>query len=351
MKPAPQTQPSNPIEQALRELVKLRRTATLAMALPFLLSVAAVVAMRKLDPGFWSNPILAGVVALFLAGQILLVWQLWTLRRRTTLGIATLRVVEDAGDLPDARALEANLLACQPEPIRDLLLGWLHLERVCEGDGGAEMLQNSIDRRSLRDQMELSVHVMINRVVLKIGFLGTLVGLLMTFPPMKRAVLGLSGSDGEMSFIRDIAKAIDEDAYAIQATLVGTGFSLLLETLVVQVLERFFGKFELVESLLSDWNLAVLRRVRKASREFQGAGEDNLRLQAKLAQGQQILDAHLQKLLESLRHTGESVEKVARAQAALESRVEEIVTWEKEYRAFVSAKEKAAAPALRRVEV
>ena len=60
---------------------------------------------------------------------------------------------------------------------------------------------------------------------------------------------------------------------------------------------------------------------------------------------------HLQKLLESLRHTGESVEKVARAQAALESRVEEIVTWEKEYRAFVSAKEKAAAPALRRVEV
>ena len=52
-----------------------------------------------------------------------------------------------------------------------------------------------------------------------------------------------------------------EDAYAIQATLVATGFSLLLETLVVQILERLYGRVEIVESLLSDWNLTVLRRV------------------------------------------------------------------------------------------
>ena len=110
--------------------------------------------------------------------------------------------------------------------------------------------------------------------------------------------------------------------------------------------------FELVESLLSDWNLTVLRPSARKSGASPATGtpEDNLRLQARLAQGQQILDAHLQQLLETLRKTGESVETVARSQAGLERRVTEIVAWEKDYRSFLATKDKAAAPSPRMSE-
>jgi len=116
---------------------------------------------------------------------------------------------------------------------------------------------------------------------------------------------------------------------------------------VVQILERFYGRFELVESLLSDWNLMVLRPSarKRADKPHTGSAEDNLRLQAKLAQGQQILDAHLQQLLETLRKTGESVETVARSQTVLEGRLTEIVAWERDYRAFLVSKDRAGFPA------
>lgn len=340
-----------PLVQARRELSILRRGAIASSVLPFALSVVSVLVVRHFDPHFLKNPILVCVLALFVAGQGLLLWQLWQLLSRANSGMGILDIVKRSGDEPDLAALEAELSAVRPDPIRDVVLGWIHLDRSCEGEGAAELLRNSSDRRSLRDQMELSIHAMINRSVLKLGFLGTLLGLLLTFPPMKRAILGLSDSDGEMAFIRDIAMALDEDAYAIQATLVATGLSLALETMVVQLLDRFYSRFELVESLLSDWHLTVVRRAGIRRRpDPAAAGEDNLRLQAKLAQGQQILDAHLQKLLESLRRTGEAVESVARSQAALESKVSEIVAWEKDYRNFVASKERAAAPAPRRVE-
>jgi hypothetical protein len=344
-----ETSPACPLGQAKAELAGLAKAASYAFAVPAILSVVSILVVRRFDPGFLKNPILIGVLGLFLVGQILLVWQLVDLRRRASKGLVVLERLAQAGEQPDLEGIERSLLSLQPDPMRDLVLGWIRLERRFHGEGALELMQNSIDRRSLRDHAELGVHALLNRVVLKIGFLGTLVGLLFTFPPMKRAVLGLSGSDGEMTFIRDIAKAIDEDAYAIQATLVATGLSLLLEAVVVQILERFYGRFELVESLLSDWNLMVLRpSVRKsATSEASGTPEDNLRLQARLAQGQQILDSHLNQLLETLRKTGESVEAVARSQAGLEHRVTEIVSWEKDYRAFLASKEKASAPASR----
>lgn len=351
MKPESNSTFRCPLVQARRELSILRRGAIISSILPFVLSVASILVVRHFDPRFLHNPILVCVLVLFVAGQALLLWQLWQLLARANSGISVLDIVKKSGEVPDLAALEAELSAAPPDPIRDIVLGWIHLDRSCEGEGAAELLRNSSDRRSLRDQMELSIHAMINRSVLKLGFLGTLLGLLLTFPPMKRAILGLSDSDGEMAFIRDIAKALDEDAYAIQATLVATGLSLALETMVVQLLDRFYSRFELVESLLSDWHITVVGHAKNRRKpDPAGAGEDNLRLQAKLAQGQQILDAHLQKLLESLRKTGDAVETVARSQAALESRVSEIVAWEKDYRNFVAAKEKAAAPALRRVE-
>jgi len=339
--------PRCPLDQAKIELSGLRRAAWGAFAAPVVLTPLSVFLVDKFDHTFLTNPVLMGVLFLFIVGQALLCWQLSALLRRTASGLNVLERLAQAGEQPDLDAVEASLLALATDPMRDLVLGWIQLERRFGGEGALELLQNSVDRRILRDHTELGVHALINRVVLKIGFLGTLIGLLFTFPPMKRAVLGLSGSDGELTFIQDIAKAIDEDAYAIQATLVATGLSLLLETIVVQILERFYGRFELVESLLSDWNLMVLRPSarKRADKPHTGSAEDNLRLQAKLAQGQQILDAHLQQLLETLRKTGESVETVARSQTVLEGRLTEIVAWERDYRAFLVSKDRAGFPA------
>lgn len=333
-----------PLLQAQSHLATLRTSVFLALSMPVVLSVASVAVVRLFDPRYLSNPIVMTVLGLFLVGQVVLLFQLRRLFLRVKSGLRVLAILKQAGKLPDLQLLEERLLALPPDPMGNLVLGWIELGRDFAGEGSSDLLQNSIDRRSLHDHTELGVHTLINRVVLKVGFLGTLIGLLMTFPPMKRAVLGLSTSGGELTFIRDIAKAIDEDAYAIQATLVATGFSLLLETLVVQVMERFYGRFELVESLLSDWNLTVLRRS-MAPRTATGSEEGNLHLKATLAQGQRILDAHLKQLIESLRQTGESVEAVAATQAALHKRVIELSQWENEYRQFLSSKLGAAAPA------
>ncbi len=341
-----------PLEEACKELSTLRGRVLYAMLLPGVLTLVSIVMVRRFDHQFLENPILVTILGLFLVGQAVLTWQLNLLRRRATTGMEVLSHLKEAGPVVDLRALETRLLSVQIDPMRDLVLSWIDLERHFEGNGGQEILQNSIDRRLLRDHTEIGVHAMLNRVVLKIGFLGTLIGLLFTFPPMKRAVLGLSGSGGEMTFIKDIAKAIDEDAYAIQATLVATGLSLLLETLVVQVLERFYGRFELVESLLSDWNLLVLRPSAKTATSGSVAliAEDNLRIQAKLAQGQQILDTHLNRLLETLQKTAESIEHVALSQADLEQRVSRIAAWERDYRDFLITKDRAASPLARAPE-
>jgi len=342
-----------PLELARSELTALKIRVAWAMALPWVVAASALVVVWAFDHGFLRNPILVTVLGLFLLGQVFLVGQLRRLLRRASSGLKVLVVLMDSGDRPDLPILERKLQALSPDPLRDLVLGWIGLGRDFGGEGASEFLQNSIDRRVLGDDADLGIHGLINRVVLKVGFLGTLIGLLLTFPPMKRAVLGLSGSGGEMTFIRDIAKAIDEDAYAIQATLVATGFSLLLETLVVHIVERFYGRFELVESHLSDWNLTVLRRAttHRAEPSHGEISEDNLRLKEKLAQGQQILDAHLARLIDSLETTGKSVEAVARTQDALHRRVTELADWEEEYRQFLAAKSAATLPASGKAKV
>lgn len=336
----------SPLERARAEMSALKRRVVWTLALPVVVAVSALAVVWVFDHGFHRNPIIVVILGLFLIGQAFLMSQLRRLLKRIATGLGVLVVLMEAGERIDLALLEQRLQALPPDPMRDLVLGWIGLGRDFGGEGAAEFQQNAIDRRALRDETDLGIHALINRVVLKVGFLGTLIGLLLTFPPMKRAVLGLSGSDGELTFIRDIAKAIDEDAYAIQATLVATGFSLLLETLVFHILERFYGRFELVESHLSDWNLTVLRRATMGRSEPSPGliSEDNLRVAEKLAQGQRILDTQLARLVESLETTGRSVEAVARTQAALHQRVTELAEWEVQYRQFLASKSAATLP-------
>jgi len=61
-------------------------------------------------------------------------------------------------------------------------------------------------------------------------------------------------------------------------------------------------------------------------------------------EAQKMLDGHVQKLLETLRHTGVSIDAVGRLQDELARRVGELRSWETEYRQFLSTKRIAAGP-------
>lgn len=347
------------ISRGLSILDSVRRRARWALGIPVPASIVAVLAVRRFDPLFLENPILIVVLALFLAGQVAFATQIVRLLARLRREHSVLEVVGAAGTRPDIPSLREKVAALQASDTRDLVENWLDLALQGEVETGLDLLRNSSDRRSLQDQKRVGVHALVNRSVLKVGFLGTLVGLLFTFPPMKRAILGLSDSGGEMTFIRDIAKAIDEDAFAIQATLVATGLSLLIEAISVQVMESLFRGMELADTHLADWDMAVLRpTVRRALSPSAALDQERTRSDDRLAQAQKQLDAHIDALLSALRRTGEavgrtgdvvsrvgdSVESVAKAQTELAKRVDRIVSWEGDYRRFIAAKRDSIGP-------
>ena len=332
--------------RAIEVMDGIRRNALVSLALPIPLSAFAVLAVRHFDALFYRNPIQSSILLLFAAGQVLLVLQLVGLARRAKKDRKVFEALRAAGADPVLSSLAQGLGVLEAGETRDLCLRWIHLALRGECDPAGGILRNSADRRDLQDNSRLGHHALVNRTVLKVGFLGTLVGLVLTFPPMKRAILGLSDSGGEMGFIRDIAKAIDEDAYAIQATLVATGISLLLEALVVQILERLFRRRELAETHLSDWYLSVLAPAVRARSQDRGPSfEERARTDARLSEAQKMLDAHVQRLLETLRHTGTSVEAMEHLHAELAARVGRLREWETEYRQFLSTKREAAGPA------
>lgn len=56
------------------------------------------------------------------------------------------------------------------------------------------------------------------------------------------------------------------------------------------------------------------------------------------------MDAHFQLLLDTIHRTGQTVEAVAQAQAALSGRLEKLLEFESHYRQFLATKAQAAAP-------
>ncbi|MBK9579889.1 MAG: hypothetical protein IPK50_16955 [Fibrobacterota bacterium] len=335
------------LQSGIKILERLRIRAMLAIALPFLLPLAAFLAIRYFDPRFLHNPVLVALFALFTIGQIVLLVQLVSLIREAARTRDVLKALKSTGERIDPRKLSSNLEALPPSDCRDLVLAWLDMGLSHEVEVGLELLRNSIGRRGLVEHRRLGLHALVNRTVMKLGFLGTLVGLLLTFPPMKRAILGLSDSGGEMRFITDIAQAIDEDAYAIQATLVATALSLALEALSVQVMESFFRDFEQVDTHLADWNIGVLRPAIQGARAQHDAnvtGIDQEAVAQRIVQAQKALDLQLAALVESIHGSHRLIEGLTKSQQALAVRIDEIAAWELDYRRFLATKREAALP-------
>lgn len=347
----------NPLKQADWALARIAKVARLSMIIPFPILGIAVFGFFHLEHDWYFNPFLALIFSIFALGQLMVIQQM----RRVVAGARntakSLEVLVKAGDEPDLETLRARILeSAPPGHLRDLLLRWIELGLRGELHGSESLLENASERRALHDSRSVSTHISLNRTTLKIGFLGTLYGLLLTFPPMERAVLGLADSDGEMKFIRDISKAIEGDEFAILITLGATALSVLIELVTVQILERTLAGFDTVNSHINDWNLTRLQPVirKRYAAESQNKLAKTLELQGdlerKLSQAQGDMDRNLTRTLDTMAKTSKQIEMLAQVQVMVGRRVQELVDYEKQYRGFLQTKQQSAAPPHLRAE-
>ncbi len=339
----------DPLQQARRALIRIRKLARNSAFVPIPVIALAAAAFFQYESHWYLNPFLSIIFAIFVIGQVMAVLQM----RRVLMGVRntgkSVQILAEAGDEPDLVALRQKLLdSAPPGHMRDLLLRWIELGLRGETIGSESLLNNAWDRRSHLDNSSISLHVSMNRTTLKLGFLGTLYGLILTFPPMQRAVMGLADSDGELRFIKDISSAIDGDEFAIAVTLGATALSVLIELVTIQILERALSGFDLVNTHINDWNLTRLQPwVRKhyglSARQKQ-AVEAQAAFELKMSQVNAEVDRNLGRALEAIARTTKQLDELARVQAAVGRRISELVDFEKQYRGFIDAKTAAVAP-------
>ena len=337
----------DPLVQANRTLLHIRKTVRISFLVPIPVLVIATYGFFHLDPNWYLNPFMVIIFAIFSTGQIVAVFQMKRLLAGVRNTAKAVAVLAEAGDEPDLEGLRSRLMEkAPPGHLRDLLLRWVELGLRGEVLGSDALLDNAWDRRSHHDNRSISLHVSMNRTTLKVGFLGTLYGLILTFPPMKRAVMGLADSEGEMRFIRDISKAIDGDEFAILVTLGATALSILIELVTVQILERAFGGFDMVNSHINDWNVTRLQPwIRKRSTSegrTQLLAEKQAALETKLAQAQVEIDGNLNRAITAIANTTKQIEMLSQAQASVGKRITEMMEYEKQYRGFIQTKQQAS---------
>ena len=255
----------NPLKHAQRALRRIRFTSRACAILPLLLLAATTCVVVVFFPDRWLTDrylamFLGLIFVIFAFGQLMAIFQISRILPVITSSERVLDVLKEAGDEPNLETLRLTLLQKAPESaLRDLFLRWIELGLRGETLGSEALLENAWERRSIHDNRLISFHVSLNRSTLKLGFLGTLIGIIITFPPMKRAVMGLADSQGELKFIKDIAATIDGDSYAILNTLIATGLSIFVEFITIQMLERVLRGFDVVNSHINDWNITRLQ--------------------------------------------------------------------------------------------
>jgi biopolymer transport protein ExbB/TolQ len=345
---------ASPLLQARESLSRIQRRVRFGIRLPLPIIVLAALAM------LWSNlylfhhaflSLFLGIIfVVFVTGQVVAYMQLRAMKPVLDSAEKTLDALAEAGGDPSLEALQSRLrYHVPPGDLRDLILNWLELGLQGSKEGYDTLLEEALDRRSINDNRMLSLHGTINRTALKLGFLGTLIGIILTFPPMKRAVLGLSDSEGELKFIRDIALAIDGDQYAILSTLVATGLSILVEFVTIQLLERILLGFDVVHSNVNDWNALCLQpaitRRRDTAHRAAEMEKHQERLEKALVQAQLTLENHLAELMGAMRFASRQMDQIGQIQTTADARIVRLEEYERQYRGFLAAKRDASSPA------
>lgn len=243
------------LSHAVDALAKLNRNSRIAQWLPIPLVGFSLWSFSLFMPQWWKDPFVDAIMAVFVFGQLLCVFQHRVFLRGSKQTKRVLLALTEVGKGGFPAAKEALSLLPSGH-LRDLMLRVLVPLRKGETALAQTLLDSAANRRSVVENRRLGQHIGLNRTILKLGFLGTLIGLLWTFPPMKNAILALTSSDGELKFMTDIAHAIDGDYFAIFTTLIATGLSILVEMISIQLIERSFGRFENMNSHAEEWLLS-----------------------------------------------------------------------------------------------
>ena len=376
-----------PLELAIESVSKVSKYTSLAIVGSFFIIPAGFGILQYFAPGnevakpWYEDPFLVIMAVFFVVGQIVAIMQSIKIGNGARKVKTVLSALVAGGAKPDLKNLQETIMSLPGGHLRDLLVRWIALGKAGETDEFNSMIDNAAARRSESVDKMMNTHTFVNRTLLKFGFIGTLIGLMMTFPPMKAAILTLEMTAEEMegaSFVTQIADAIDGDAYAILTTLVATAFSVLIEMLTLLGFKRLFSYFEGVNNFVDEWCLTTfkpwcdeqavdaddLNKTLQQQREFQeqmiqlqkefqekvrelqlesqkeiaalfrayGDGWASMQKEAdsKLSHVHQTSLDQISHLAGSVQKTGDQVGKLTNIQKAYGERVEELVEYERQ---------------------
>ena len=265
---------ATPLDNALAQALRTGALVRRAFLLPVPLIAIALILLQTFAPGhaatvgqpavlpWYKDLFLIGIFVVYVFAQLVVVAQLKTIARGLSKVKAVVIMLATAGPRAPVQELQARLASLNaPGHLTDLVARWLQMGLKGEIDTVKALMEQASHKRQKSVDRKLSIHNNINRTMMKLGFLGTLIGLMMTFPPMKDAILTLDPKNIEKgaSYIQLIAGAIDGDQYAILTTLLATGFSIFIELLTIQTLKSICGRFEMVNAYVDEWSTAELQ--------------------------------------------------------------------------------------------
>lgn len=294
------------------------------------------------QPNNWyDDPFTVVIVSLFIFGQVLGLLQYFQyfIKARAvsklTKAIDKRKTVETETDLKELS--ETILKEAPNSDEKHLLLNWLDAKTKSRRSSSTELTDSAFNRHELKREKTAYLHILINRMTLKLGFLGTLIGLLMTFPAMQGAMRNLAESDGEMKFISDIIEAIKGDQYAILTTMLATFLSIIAEFITIQLITRLSINFELVMGYFSDWYHSTVIPI------FEDKSIDES-LEKQKKEAEQAISENLVTLTALSKQTAVQLEQMTQFQNKLAKRVAELDSYEQHYRQLLTTKATAVAP-------
>lgn len=316
--------------------------------LPPLLIALVTSAFFWYEAKWYHDPFLVIIYSIFIVGQVVALFQYPSINKRLRAHRFNMGLLQRAqlDDLAEFSSLFQKQAKDCPE--KELILNWAKMGQTGDYHSAQNMMENSRDVQDIQSHQSVGLHNLLNRLTLKMGFLGTLIGLVQTFPPMKKAILGLADKDGQMQFIKDIAKAIDGDEYAILTTLVATALSILVESLSVHILEKNYGKLDMNFSHLHSWFINHMRPVIQKNYSFEGAQmsliEKHQKTEESMIEAQIQMTQNLKEFAKVSAALQEQIQQVQNVQAQVEDKVDILVEHEKSYQQFLQTKDQAGAP-------
>ena len=232
-----------PLDLAAQFLLSVRKSTRSLKAIPPLFIIGGLAIMTVSEYlsegriGWYKEPFLLLIMITFIIAQIVVMRQLGRITNGEKKSSHVLRELMAIGSGISLTEMRDKILkSSSPGHMRDALIRWIDLGSRGETNSFNSLMNNNAARRGAAVHKQMAIPITLNRILLKLGFIGTLIGLAMTFPPMKEAILSLDVSGEEGGFVKKIADAIDGDAYAILTTLVATAFSVLVEGVLIHQL-------------------------------------------------------------------------------------------------------------------